>query len=89
MILEIFPHCFSLKKFEGFTMSNELVPINSKSSQIIQENQRFSLNQTKTVKLIHQKQICFKCKKGLEIVEGTILYDRNWYHEHCWDSLKK
>ena len=32
---------------------------------------------------------CFSCKEQMEIQEGTILYDTNWFHDSCWQKSKE
>ena len=29
---------------------------------------------------------CFSCKEQMEIQEGTILFDTNWFHDSCWQK---
>ncbi len=31
---------------------------------------------------------CFSCKEQMEIQEGTILFDTNWFHDSCWNEFE-
>lgn len=32
---------------------------------------------------------CAKCDKEMEVKEGTVIYDRQWFHDACWDVTIK
>ena len=36
-------------------------------------------------KVVH----CAKCNNEMEVKEGTIIYDRQWFHDACWDVTIK
>lgn len=31
--------------------------------------------------------LCFFCKKQMEIKEGIIFYNSNWFHDSCWNKF--
>jgi hypothetical protein len=33
-------------------------------------------------------KICSYCRSDLNMEEGVTIYDKNWYHNVCWDSLE-
>ena len=36
---------------------------------------------------VHTK-ICAFCNENLNVEEGVMIYDKNWYHGSCWDSFE-
>lgn len=38
---------------------------------------------------IPQRKIvsCNNCHKEMEIEEGTVIYDKKWFHDSCWQSI--
>ncbi len=38
---------------------------------------------------IPQRKIvcCDNCHKEMEIEEGTVIYDKRWFHDSCWQSI--
>ena len=32
---------------------------------------------------------CAKCNNEMEVKEGTVIYDRQWFHDACWDVTIK
>ena len=32
---------------------------------------------------------CAFCGEDLKIEEGVMIYDKNWYHNKCWNSFEK
>lgn len=32
---------------------------------------------------------CENCHKEMEIEEGTIIYDKKWFHDSCWQSITR
>ena len=61
----------------------------SKKSDLIQgayhkysiDNSNIKPNMTK-----NRITLCFSCKEQMEIQEGTILFDTNWFHDSCWQK---
>ncbi len=39
-------------------------------------------------KLLNEK-ICSFCDCVLELQDGVVVYNRNWYHNECWSSYEK
>ena len=33
-------------------------------------------------------KICAFCGSDLDMEEGVMIYDKNWYHNVCWDSFE-
>jgi hypothetical protein len=42
-----------------------------------------------TVAKKHNEKICSFCGSKLELQEGVMVYDRNWFHSKCWLSYEK
>ena len=40
---------------------------------------------------IPQRKIvsCNNCQKEMEIEEGTVIYDKKWFHDSCWQSITR
>lgn len=38
---------------------------------------------------MHNEKICTFCGCVLELQEGVMVYDRNWFHNECWSSYEK
>lgn len=36
-------------------------------------------------KVVH----CAKCNNEMEVKEGTVIYDRQWFHDACWNVIIK
>ncbi len=36
----------------------------------------------------HRIATCFFCRSEMEVVEGTVLYNSNWFHEDCWHKFE-
>lgn len=36
-------------------------------------------------KVVH----CAKCDNEMEVKEGTVIYDRQWFHDACWNVTIK
>lgn len=32
---------------------------------------------------------CDQCHKQMEIQEGTVIYNKQWFHDACWQSITK
>lgn len=30
---------------------------------------------------------CDQCHSEMEVEEGTVLYDKKWFHDSCWESI--
>lgn len=37
----------------------------------------------------YSEKTCSFCKSKLQLEEGVMVYDRNWYHNECWTSFEK
>ena len=46
---------------------------------------------TSSAILVHtlDHKICAFCNENLSVEEGVMIYDKNWYHNGCWDSFEK
>lgn len=33
-------------------------------------------------------KLCAFCDSELDMEEGVMIYDKNWYHNVCWDSFE-
>lgn len=33
-------------------------------------------------------KLCAYCNLGLNIEEGVMIYDKNWYHNECWSFFE-
>lgn len=33
-------------------------------------------------------KLCAFCGSDLDVEEGVMIYDKNWYHNVCWDSFE-
>lgn len=42
-----------------------------------------------TIAKRHSEKICSFCKSKLKLEEGVMVYDRNWYHNECWEYFEK
>ena len=31
---------------------------------------------------------CAFCNTNLQVVEGVAIYNKNWYHAECWNTLE-
>lgn len=47
-----------------------------------------SAKKLETLPGTHRVVVCKRCNQTMEIVEGTVLFDANWFHESCWESTK-
>ena len=36
------------------------------------------------VQEVNCTKLCAYCNLGLDIEEGVMIYDKNWYHNDCW-----
>ena len=36
-------------------------------------------------KIVH----CDHCQKQMEIEEGTVIFNKQWFHDACWQSLTR
>ncbi len=45
--------------------------------------------QTSNNEVGHRIVGCSFCGSEMEVVEGTVLYDSNWFHESCWNKFEK
>ncbi len=32
---------------------------------------------------------CDQCLKEMNIEEGTVIYDKKWFHDSCWQSITR
>ena len=32
---------------------------------------------------------CDHCQKQMEVEEGTVIYNKQWFHDACWQSLTR
>ena len=32
---------------------------------------------------------CSYCNEGMELVEKTVIFGANWYHNFCWELINK
>ena len=32
---------------------------------------------------------CDHCRSEMQIEEGTVIYDRKWFHDSCWQSITR
>ena len=40
------------------------------------------------VQEVNCTKLCAYCNLGLNIEEGVMIYDKNWYHNVCWNSFE-
>ena len=33
-------------------------------------------------------KLCAFCDSSLDVEEGVMIYDKNWYHNSCWESFE-
>ena len=37
---------------------------------------------------LNRTKFCAQCGSNLDVEEGVMIYDKNWYHNGCWDSFE-
>jgi hypothetical protein len=37
---------------------------------------------------MNRTKFCAFCSSDLDIEEGVTIYDKNWYHDGCWNSFE-
>ena len=47
-----------------------------------------STNNTILVPEMERAKFCAFCNSNLDIEEGVTIYDKNWYHDGCWNSFE-
>ena len=47
-----------------------------------------STNNAILVQELNRTKFCAFCNSDLDIKEGVTIYDKNWYHDRCWDSFE-
>ncbi len=33
-------------------------------------------------------KLCAFCDSNLDVQEGVMIYDKNWYHNGCWETFE-
>lgn len=47
-----------------------------------------STNKAILMQKMSNSKLCAFCNSNLDIEEGVTIYDKNWYHDGCWDSYE-
>ena len=47
-----------------------------------------STNNAILVQEMNRAKFCAFCNSDLDIEEGVTIYDKNWYHDECWNSFE-
>ena len=47
-----------------------------------------STNNSTILEDTNYSKICMFCGSDLDMEEGVMIYDKNWYHNVCWDSFE-
>ena len=47
-----------------------------------------SRNNSTILEDTNYSKICTFCGSDLDMEEGVMIYDKNWYHNVCWDSFE-
>ncbi len=47
-----------------------------------------STNKAILVQEMNRTKLCAFCNSDLDIEEGVMIYDKNWYHDACWSSFE-
>jgi hypothetical protein len=37
---------------------------------------------------INRTKFCAFCESNLDVEEGVTIFDKNWYHNQCWNSFE-
>ena len=45
-------------------------------------------NKAILVQEANRTKICAYCNSDLDIQEGVTIYNKNWYHDNCWDTFE-
>lgn len=40
------------------------------------------------VQEVNHTKLCAYCNLGLNVEEGVMIYDKNWYHNECWNFFE-
>jgi len=44
-------------------------------------------NKAILVQDMYRTKFCAFCNTDLDMEEGVTIYDKNWYHDGCWNSF--
>lgn len=47
-----------------------------------------STNKAILLQETNSTKFCAFCNSSLDIEEGVTIYDKNWYHDECWNSFE-
>ncbi len=47
-----------------------------------------STNKAILIQEMNRTKLCAFCNSDLHIEEGVTIYDKNWYHDGCWNSFE-
>jgi len=47
-----------------------------------------STNKAILVEDMNRTKFCAFCDSDLDIEEGVMIYNKNWYHDACWSSFE-
>lgn len=47
-----------------------------------------STNKAILIEETNSTKLCAYCNSNLDIDEGVTIYDKNWYHDGCWNSYE-
>lgn len=45
-------------------------------------------NKAMLVEQLNTIKQCAFCNKDLDIEEGVMIYNKNWYHNGCWNTFE-
>ena len=45
-------------------------------------------NSSLLVQEVNHTRLCAFCGSDLNVEEGVMIYDKNWYHNGCWNSFE-
>ena len=46
------------------------------------------VNKAILIQETNRTKFCAFCNSDLDMEEGVTIYDKNWYHDACWNSFE-
>ena len=46
------------------------------------------VNKAILIQETNRTKFCAFCNSDLDMEEGVTIYDKNWYHDTCWNSFE-